>query len=44
MERKLLVETVELLNNLGNFKVLDVEQVQELSVKISDYLKLESDA
>ena len=43
MERKLLVETVELLNNLGNFKVLDVEQVQELSVKISDYLVLESD-
>lgn len=43
MERKLLVETVELLNNLGNFKVLDVEQVQELSVKISDYLELESD-
>ena len=43
MERKLLMETVQLLNNLGNFKVLDVERVQELSVKISNYLKLESD-
>jgi hypothetical protein len=43
MERKLLIETVELLNNLGNFKMLDVEQVQKLSVKISKYLKLESE-
>ena len=44
MERKLLMETVQLLNNLGNFKVLDVERVQELSVKISDYLELESNS
>jgi hypothetical protein len=43
MERKLLMETVKLLNNLGTFKVLDVDKVQSLSNRISDYLELESD-
>jgi|TARA_S200002703_G_scaffold36276_1_gene31396 hypothetical protein len=39
MERKLLIETVELLNELGTFKVLNVEKAQVLSSKIENFLE-----
>ena len=39
MERKLLIQTVKLLNQLGTFKVLDVEKVQSLASEIENHLE-----
>ena len=38
MERKLLIETMELLGTLGSLKVLDVNRVKKLRDKIKSYL------